>query len=58
MKKRDLINAIKKLGAYLVREGGDHEVWSNGEIIEAVPRHNEINENLAKKIIRRFEKGN
>lgn len=57
MKKRDLIKEIRKYGAELVREGGSHEVWSNGNVAETVPRHNEINENLARKIIKSFKKG-
>lgn len=34
------------------REGGRHEIWTNGQITEAVPRHVEINELLARKIIK------
>jgi hypothetical protein len=34
-------------------EGGSHEIWTNGEETEPVPRHREISELLAKKIIRK-----
>lgn len=52
MKKRDLDKALKDLGFSKVREGGNHEVWSNGSISIPVPRHREINERLAKAIIK------
>ena len=38
-------------GWWLKREGGNHEIWTNGEDTEPVPRHREVKENLAKKII-------
>jgi len=41
------------LGWYLLRQGANHEIWTNGEITEPIPRHREINENLAKKIIKK-----
>jgi mRNA interferase HicA len=53
MKKRDLEKALQKLGWRLLRQGGSHEIWTNGEKTEPVPRHNEINENTAKAILRR-----
>ena len=51
MKKRDLEKILNQLGWRLKREGGNHEIWTNGEHSEAVPRHKEINEILARKII-------
>lgn len=53
MKKRDLEQALRMYGWYFQREGGNHEIWTNGIISEPVPRHREINELLAKKIIRK-----
>lgn len=55
MKKRDLEKKLAKLGWWLDRHGGNHDVWTNGFISEAVPRHNEVNEILAKKILRTAE---
>ncbi len=37
----------------VARHGGSHDVWSDGERLEYVPRHAEINENLARKILRK-----
>ena len=51
MKKRDLEKELGRLGCWLKREGSGHEIWTNGEDTESVPRHREINENLAKKIL-------
>ncbi|MCB1115907.1 MAG: type II toxin-antitoxin system HicA family toxin [Chlamydiia bacterium] len=53
MKKRDLEKKLKKQGWTLSRHGSNHDVWTNGVISEPVPRHNEINELLAKKILRK-----
>lgn len=53
MKKRDLEIRLKEAGWYFLRHGGNHDVWTNGVDTEPVPRHNEINEILAKKILRR-----
>ena len=54
MKKRDLEEKLKKAGWFFLRSGADHDVWSNGKEIEAVPRHKEINERLAKAIIKKW----
>jgi mRNA interferase HicA len=44
---------LRKQGWVLLRHGSNHDVWTNGVISEPIPRHNEINELLAKKIIRK-----
>ncbi len=41
----------------LLRRGGRHDVWTDGEREEAVPRHREINEQLARAILRRACRG-
>lgn len=38
-----------------IREGGSHTVVKIGNRQDSVPRHNEINENTAKAIIRKME---
>lgn len=57
MKKRDLERKAKELGWWKLREGGNHEVWTNGTLTEPIPRHNEINEMLAKKILKKMRGG-
>jgi len=56
MKRIDLIKAIERSGAVLVRHGGNHDWYKNPAtgIYEAVPRHIEIKDILAKKIIKRL----
>ena len=54
MKRVDLVKAIEGLGCSLVRHGGNHD-WYRNPITGAaqpVPRHREIKERLAKRIIR------
>lgn len=53
MKKRDLIKLLEKNGYKFVRNGGRHDVYSNGRKTESVPRHDEVNERLAQAIIKR-----
>ena len=52
MKKKDLEKRLRESGWWFKRHGGNHDYWTNGEIHESVPRHNEIKENLAKKILK------
>jgi predicted RNA binding protein YcfA (HicA-like mRNA interferase family) len=54
MKRRDLEHRLRIAGCYLKREGGSHSLWINPQtgVLEAVPRHNEIKEPLARKILR------
>ncbi len=58
MKRRDLIRKIEEHGALLIRHGGKHDWYQNPEtkICQPVPRHNEINENLARSILRKLSK--
>jgi len=46
---------LEKNGWYFKRHGSDHDIYTNGKNKEQVPRHAEINEKLAKKIIARWE---
>ncbi|MDD6478749.1 MAG: type II toxin-antitoxin system HicA family toxin [Oscillospiraceae bacterium] len=52
-KRTELIKILEKNGWYLKRNGGSHDLYTNGEQTETVPRHREINEMLAKAIIKR-----
>lgn len=53
MKKRDLEKQLRECGWHFDRHGGNHDAWTNGEIFEFVPRHAEVKELLAKKILRK-----
>jgi len=54
MKRIDLERKLRIAGCCLKREGGSHSLWINPKtgVIEAVPRHIEIKEPLAKKILK------
>ena len=54
MKRRDLIKRIEGFGCELLRHGGKHDIYHNPKTgsTQPVPRHREINEILAKKIIK------
>ena len=56
MKRIDLIAKIESFGCILVRHGGTHDWYTNPitKKSQPVPRHNEINENLAKSIIKKL----
>ena len=56
MKRLELIQIIEKNGAVLVRHGGKHDWYKNNKtgVSESVPRHREIKNLLAAKIIRRL----
>ncbi|CAN5640673.1 hypothetical protein BH18ACI1_BH18ACI1_03030 [soil metagenome] len=56
MKRRNLIKQLEKLGCIFVRHGGNHDWYSNprSKISQPISRHNEINENLAKSIIKKL----
>ena len=57
MKRRDLERRLRNLGWKLQRHGGKHDVWCSpdGSFTEYVPRHAEINERLARVILRRVK---
>jgi mRNA interferase HicA len=54
-KRRELEGRLRALGWSPLRHGGGHDVWTDGERLEYVPRHAEINENLERKILKKAE---
>ena len=52
MKRNNLLKHLRRNGCYLKREGTSHSLWCNPQTghSEAVPRHTEIPNRLAKKI--------
>ncbi len=53
MKQRDLLKLFYSNGWWLLREGGNHTIITNGREVESIPRHKEVSEKLAKALIRR-----
>lgn len=54
MKQRELIKKLESIGFKFYRHGSRHDVYKRGSDIEEVPRHKEINERLAKAILRKW----
>lgn len=54
MKRSDLIKKLEQNGWYLARKGSNHDIYTNGKRSEPIPRHREINELLAKSIIKKL----
>ena len=56
MKRKDLVKRLLETGCMLVRHGGKHDWYTNPETKAAQPgpRHSEINERLARHIIKKL----
>lgn len=54
MKQRDLVKRLEKGGFVLERNGGSHDIYRRGKDTEVIPRHPEINERLAKAILKKW----
>ena len=54
MKRKELEKKLRQAGCYLKREGASHSLWINPQtgVVEAIPRHREIKEFLARKILK------
>jgi mRNA interferase HicA len=52
MKRRRLLQHLRSQGCEQLREGGRHSWWHNPALNKrtAIPRHNEIDNHLARKI--------
>jgi mRNA interferase HicA len=50
MKRSELIKYLKKEGAHFFREGRRHSIYYKGKFRTEIPRHNEIVDELARKI--------
>lgn len=50
MKRKQLIGHIKKYNGFLLREGRKHSIYQRGRLKTEVPRHNEVVDELARKI--------
>lgn len=55
MKQRDLVKKLETAGFHFERHGGNHDVYVRGSDVEQVPRHKELNEILARAIIRKWK---
>ena len=53
VKTKDLIEKLEHSGWKFKRHGAKHDIYTKGKERESVPRHREVDEELAKAIIRR-----
>jgi mRNA interferase HicA len=56
VKRRDLIRRLEQAGCVLVRHGGRHDWYLNPKtrMAQPVPRHSEVNEFLARQILKKL----
>ena len=54
MKRRELLRRLQKDGCALLRSGANHDIYVNAKTgkKQPVPGHNEIDEHLARHIVR------
>lgn len=57
MKRNDLIRILEQAGCALIRHGGRHDWYQNLQtgVCQPIPRHREINEHLARHIIKKLK---
>jgi len=56
LKHTKLIAEVQAAGFWLKRHGGEHDIFTNGQISVSIPRHKEVNENTAKAILKKVGK--
>ncbi|MBR2071470.1 MAG: type II toxin-antitoxin system HicA family toxin [Phascolarctobacterium sp.] len=54
MKRRELLKLFKNAGWYFLRNGANHEIYTDGKNQEAIPRHSDVNERLARALIKKW----
>ena len=57
MKRVDLLQALETMGCVMIRHGGRHDWYQNPKtkVSQPVPRHREIQDSLAKHIIKMLQ---
>ena len=54
MNRKDLIRQLEEVGFRFKEHGGNHDIYKRGKDTEVIPRHKEINELLAKRILKKW----
>lgn len=55
MKQRELVKKLEAAGFVFYRHGGNHDIYIRDGQIERIPRHKEIDEQLARAILRKWK---
>jgi len=58
IKRKELEKDLIKRGWWFLRHRDKHDIWTDGNRQEPIPRHTEINDKLARSILRKVKKGN
>lgn len=54
MKQKDLVKRLEEAGFVFYKHGGNHDIYIRDGQTEIIPRHREINELLAKTILKKW----
>ena len=54
MKRRELLKLFTNNGWYFLRNGANHDIYTNGKDNVPIPRHPDINEVLARALIKKW----
>ena len=54
MKNKELIKKLERAGFTFKEHGGHHDNYVIGNDVEVIPRHKEINERLARAILKKW----
>ena len=54
MKRRELLKLFTNVGWYFLRNGANHDIYTNGKDNVPIPRHPDINEVLARALIKKW----
>ncbi|WP_037372705.1 type II toxin-antitoxin system HicA family toxin [Anaerovorax odorimutans] len=57
MRQRELIKKLEEIGFSFYKHGSNHDIYIRGKDKEVIPRHKEVNEKLAKAILRKWDYG-
>jgi predicted RNA binding protein YcfA (HicA-like mRNA interferase family) len=57
VKRADLVRELQQLGCEFIRHGGKHDWYRNPRtgVSQAIPRHREIAETLARHILKKLQ---
>lgn len=58
MRRRKLERELSAMGWRRKRHGAKHDMWTDGQATIPVPRHREVDEELAKDILKRAATAN
>lgn len=50
VKRRDLIHYLEENGFFMLREGGNHSIYTNGEKTIPIKRHNQFDRVTANEL--------